>query len=320
MAPTPEFTALCDQAKSHLKQRQFEQAIALFQQARQIDDFQPELHEALAAAYAMSGNVESAIEHYRQVTLLSPRRAVAYVNLGALYNRTGDHNQAVIMCRKAVQIDRKSADGYYNLGIAHRKLNQLPLALPAYREAIRINPQFTVAHLNLGNVFLEMGNTREAIIHFKKALEIDPGFSKAQVGLEKAELLKLQGKTAYSPFGRLVDTAAVEIQETLDASKYNPLTAEDRVEDHHMLAVINRTIARAAKALRDQLQLKLVPEIKELDRSVGSNVSFQETMVKFKPISVNFQTACRNLEAAVQELRDHETRMLAKQLKADGGG
>ncbi len=315
MDGTPEFIALCDQAKLHLKQRQFDQALAMFQQAQQIDDDHAELHEALAATYAMSGNIESAIEHYKRVTLLAPRRAVAFVNLGALYNRIGEYQKAVESCRRAVQIDRKSADGYYNLGIAHRKLNQLPLALPAYREAIRINPQMIIAHQNLGNVFLDMGNDREAIHHFKKALEIDPTFVKAQVGLEKAEQLKLQGKTAFSPFGRLVDTAAVEQQDTLDASKYKPLSDEDRVEDHHMLAVINRSIARSAKALRDQLQSKLVPEIKELDRSVGSQASFQETLVKFKPIATLFQTTCRNLQAAVEELHAHEERMLAKQRK-----
>lgn len=313
MAPTSELETLCSQAKLHVKQRQFDQAIALFQQALQLDDDSAEAHEALAATYAMAGNIELAIQHYQRVTLLAPRRAVAFVNLGALYNRTGDFNKAVEMSRKAVNIDRKSADGYYNLGIAHRKLNQLPLALPAYREAIRINPQMVVAHQNLGNVFLDMGNAREAINHFKKALEIDPEFVRAKVGLEKAELLKLQGKSAFSPFGRLVEAAPPGQHDALDTSKLRSLTHEEREEDHHIVQVLDRSIARAAKALRDQLRLKVVPEIMELDRSVGSNASFQETLRKFKPIATQFQTTSRQLQAAVQELREHERRMLAKQ-------
>lgn len=313
MSEAPDITELCNQAKALVRQRQFSAAIEVFQKGQQIDDDNPDLHEAMAATYAMSGNIESAIEHYKRVTLLAPRRATAFVNLGALCNRIGDHAKAVEMCRRAVQIDRKSADGYYNLGIAHRKLNQLPLALPAYREAIRINPQMVVAHQNLGNVFLDMGNAREAISHFKKALEIDPEFAKAKIGLEKAELLKVQGKTAFSPFGRLVDTEAVARQQAeLDTTQMRNLTEEEREEDHHMIKVLDRSIARAAKSMRDQLQLKVVPEIKELDRSVGSNVSFQETLRKFKPIAILFQTSCRNLEAAVQELREHEERMLAK--------
>lgn len=314
MSDSPEFDELCNQAKALVRQRQFDGAIELFKKAQQIDDFRPELHEAMAATYAMSNNIELAMEHYKQVTLLAPRRATAFVNLGALCNRIGDHAKAVEMCRKAVQIDRKSADGYYNLGIAHRKLNQLPLALPAYREAIRINPQMVVAHQNLGNVFLEMGNAREAISSFKKALEIDPEFVKAKIGLEKAELLKVQGKTAFTPFGRLVDAEKVQSQQAavLEVSKLSSLTEEEREEDHHMLKVLDRSIARAARNLRDQLALKLVPEIKDLDRSVGSNVSFQETLQRFKPIAVAFQSAARKLEAAVKELHEHEERMLKK--------
>lgn len=314
MSDSPEFKTLFDQAKALVRQRQFDAAINLFKQAQQIDDFVPELHEAMAATYAMSDKFDVAMEHYKQVIMLAPRRATAFVNLGALCNRIGDYAKAIEMCRKAVSIDRKSADGYYNLGIAHRKLNQLPLALPAYREAIRLNPQMVVAHQNLGNVFLDMGNAREAISHFKKALEIDPEFVKAKVGLEKAELLKVQGKTASTPFGRLVDAekVAAQQQSVIETSKLGSLTDEEREEDHHLLKVLDRSIARAARTLRDQLALKLVPEIKDLDRSVGSNISFQETLRRFKPIAVDFQNAARKLEAAVKELREHEARMLEK--------
>lgn len=317
MEAAPDFAALFDQAKAQLKHRHYDEAIALLLQAEQIDPDSPELHEALATAYVLTGKIELAIEQFRRVTLLAPRKAPAFVNLGALYNRQGEHAKAVEMCRKAIQLDRKSADAYYNLGIAQRKLNQLALAVPAYREAVRINPQLTVAHQNLGNVFLELGNAREAIIHFKQALAIEPDFVKAKVGLEKAELLKEQGKTAFSPFGRLVDTEEVANRQktSLDASNYRNLTDEERAEDHHMLQVINRSIARAARELRDQLKSNLAPEITELDRSVGTEKDFQSSLMKFKPIATHFQTASRQLLAAVDELRAHEERMLAKQRK-----
>lgn len=317
MGTEPDFQTVFNAAKLQLKQRHFEQALALFEQAQQIDPDHAELHEAFATAYVLAGNIDAAIDQFKRVTLLEPRRASTFVNLGALYNRLGEFQKAVEMCRKAVQLDKKSADGYYNLGIAHRKLNQLALAVPAYREAVRINPQLTVAHQNLGNVFLEMGNAREAIVHFKYALAIDPGFVKAQVGLEKAQQLREQGKTAFSPFGRLVDTETVAANQaqTLDASSLRSLTDEERAEDHRILQVLNLGIARAARELRDQLKNKLVPEIVELDRSVGTEVNFQATELKFKPIAIYFQTASRHLQAAVEELRQHEQRMLEKQRK-----
>jgi tetratricopeptide (TPR) repeat protein len=315
MGTEPDFQTVFNAAKLQLKQRHFEQALALFEQAQQIDPDHAELHEAFATAYVLAGNIDAAIDQFKRVTLLEPRRSSTFVNLGALYNRLGEFQKAVEMCRKAVQLDKKSADGYYNLGIAHRKLNQLSLAVPAYREAVRINPQLTVAHQNLGNVFLEMGNAREAIAHFKHALAIDPSFLKAQVGLEKAQQLREQGKTAFSPFGRLVDTETVAANQaqTLDASSLRSLTDEERAEDHQILQVLNLGIARAARELWDQLKNKLVPEIVELDRSVGTEVNFRETELKFKPIATYFQTASRHLQSAVEELRQHEQRMLEKQ-------
>lgn len=309
MAVTAEFTKLCDQARQHLKRREFEPAIALYQQALQIDVDQPDAQEALATAFILSGNLESAIEHLILVTRLAPRRASAFVNLGALYNRLGNFNKAVEMCRKAVSIDRKSADGYYNLGIAHKKLNQLPLAVPAYREALRINPKMVTAHQNLGNVFTDMGNMREAASHFNKALEIDPTFEKARIGLERIEQLKAESKASINPFGRLVDLDKVQSL-SLDAARFRKLNAEEREDDRRMLHIINLTIGRKAKDLRDQLKTKLAPELTQLEHNIASQADFATTLDQFKPISKMFQDACRMLDTAVKELRSHEKRML----------
>lgn len=312
MTVTAEFTTLCEKAKQHLKHRQFDQAIALYQQANQIDEYQPEMHEALATAYILAGQIEPAIEHLILVTQLAPRRLTAFVNLGALYNRQGNFNKAIEMCRKAVSIDRKSADGYYNLGFAHKKLNQLALAVPAYREAIRINPQMTAAHVNLGNVFTEMGNLREAIVHFKQALIIDPTFEKAQAGLEKAEQIKADNKAAINPFGRLVDVDKIQSL-SLDASHFRQLTPEESHNDRQMLHIINLTIGRKAKDLRDQLKGKLAPELTQLEHNVASQADFEATLDQFKPISKLFEKASAMLELAVNELRNHEQRLKVKQ-------
>lgn len=311
MAITAEFSSLCEQAKKHLKHREFDQAIALFQQARLIDDDQPDMHEALAAAYILTGNLDAAIESLIFVTRLAPRRATAYVNLGALYNRQENYSKAIEMCRKAISVDRKSADGYYNLGIAHRKLKQLALAVPAYREAIRLNPQLAAAHQNLGNVFTEMGNLREAIAHFKQALAIDPDFERAKSGLEKAEQLKAASKVEANPFGRLVDMEQGQSL-SLDASQFRKLTPEEREEDRRSLHILILSIGRKAKDLRDQLKTKLGPELTQLEHNVASQADFESTLSVFKPISNLFQNASRQLQLTMDGLRDHEQRLRVK--------
>lgn len=310
MAAIEDFTALCDQARQHLKHREFDKAIETYMRARQIDDDRPELHEALATAYILTGKIEAAIEHLVLETQLAPRKASAFVNLGALYNRIGDHHQAVIMCRKAVAIDRKSADGYYNLGFAHRKLNQLSMAVPAYREAIRINPKFVEAHQNLGNVCIDMGNLREAIIHFRQALEIDPQFEKARIGLERAEELKAGAKIEANPFGRLVDIDKAQSL-ALDPAQFRVLTEEEREADRRSLHLISLTIGRRAKDLRDLLKSKLNPQLTHLEHELASQVDCATILEQFQPIAHLFQNSCHQLEMATQELRIHERRLLA---------
>lgn len=310
MSDSAKFDALVEQGKSNIKHRNYDVGIDLLMQACQLDADQPVVYEAMGTAYALSDRIEQAIEQFLKVVRLNPRQASTYVNLSALYNRVGNFQQAIEMSRKAVQIDRKSADGYYNLGLAHRKLGQHALAIPAYREAIRINPQMSVAHQNLGNVFLDMGNAREAIIHFEKALQIDPGFTKAQVGLDKALDQKEHRKTAYHPFGRLVEMSSLEGQaENLQADHFRILTDEERVADREALGVFLRTIARSARNLREQLKLKLVPESKELDRLIVSGSDCEVVAARLKPIANSFQTCCRVLSSAVDELRAHEQRM-----------
>jgi tetratricopeptide (TPR) repeat protein len=311
MAVTADFSSLCDKAKQHLKRREFDSAIALFEQARKLDDDQPDMHEALATTYILAGKLDLAIEHLVLVTRLAPRRATAFVNLGALHNRQGNFQQAIEMCRKAVSIDRKSADAYYNLGIAYKRLKQPALSVPAYREAIKINPQLAAAHQNLGIIFTDMGNLREAISHFKQALAIDPQFERAQAGLEKAEQLKEAAKTAVNPFGRLVDIEK-EQSLSLDASHFRQLSEEEREADRQMLHIIIITIGRKAKDLRDQLKAKLAPELTQLEHNVASQADFDLTLMQFKPISNLFQNASKMLESAMKELRDHEQRLRVK--------
>lgn len=312
MPLTPAQIALLDQAKLAMKARQYTQAIELYEQGAAEDPEAVEFQEALGIASSLTGQTERAIEHFLQVTQLAPRKTSAFVNLGALYNQLGEYQKAVDYSRKAVQIDRKSADGYYNLGLAHRRLKQNALAVPAYREAVRINPKLIVAHQNLGNVFLDMGNVQQAITHFKLALEIDPTFEKARAGLQKAEALKHDHKTAQNPFGRLVDTDAAEKSSMIVCNLHNLSTA-DREDDRSNIRGLNRTILRHLRELRACLKDKLEPMLVELNLAVMNNDDLNVELTQFKPVCVRFSESTEHLNTLTRELAAHQARMLHKQ-------
>src|ERR1700688_4207286 len=99
-----------------------EEAIAPFEDARQINDLDAELHDGLATAHFLRQNYEAAVKHFERVTRLDPRRGATWINLGAVYNRMGNYQKAAEVLRRAVQIEKKSSIGYYNLGIAYKQL------------------------------------------------------------------------------------------------------------------------------------------------------------------------------------------------------
>lgn len=315
MSDNPEIVKLLEQAKGHMKARQYDQAIAIYQRALLMDDEEVSSHQSLATAYTLDNKLEKAIEHFKIVAQLAPRNAAAYINMGALYNRLGDYPNAVEMCRKGLQIDRKSADGYYNQALAYRKMNQLALAVPAYREAVRLNPQFIEAHQNLANVFLAMKNLQQAIHHFRQALAIDPEFTKAQVGLEKALAEKDGQKTSVNPFGRLVkEEEIVSKQDTIDSIRFRTLTPAERQDDRIQLQVLNRTIFRMAREVQEVLVKKIEPEIRAIDQhALSNNLSRSNSMDVLHPLMLQFENAARNLTNLMEEMANHQSRMMEKQ-------
>src|SRR5438445_7786613 len=156
MTNSLSFEDLCQAGHEHLKAGRPHEALAAFEEARQINDLDPEVHDGLATAHFMLQDYEPAVRHFDRVTRLDPRRGSSWINLGAVYNRMGNYHRAAEILRRAVQIEKKSSVGYYNLGFAYKHLRQWAMAVPAYREAIRLEPRMADAYLNLANVYCEM--------------------------------------------------------------------------------------------------------------------------------------------------------------------
>ncbi len=247
--------ALLDQARKCVRHREYPQAIDLFRQVIAQQDHHVAAHEGLATAAFLSGNYDLAIENFKKVTLLDPRRSEPLVNLGAVYNRKEDFQNSVTILRKALSKDRKSAEAYYNLGMAHRGLGQLSMAVSAYKEAIRLNPEMAEAYQNLANVFVDMGNTTQAILHYERALKLRPDFERARRGLHKAQNAKMQADRAISPFGRLVDTA--QARRPVGTSPARELSEQERFADRSEVHRLIKEAEQSAAGLLHQMKTEL---------------------------------------------------------------
>lgn len=302
---------LLQQARQMARQRNFPAAIELYRQLGAAAPDSVAVHEGLATAAFVSGDLDLAVQEFQRLTQLEPLQARHHVNLGAVLNRAGNYQKATDALRKAIQRDRKSAEAYYNLGIAHRKLNQLSLAVSAYKEAIRINPAMAEAYQNLGNVYSEMKNYPLAISHFQKALEIDPNFERARVGLERAEDAARNAKAAINPFGRLV--AAPNSTTGHVTGDQRELTDSERLFDRQMVCRLADEISTLISDSNRFLRSELAPAILELERSVAegnfSGLGYNRAAHHFFDAIDSWRQLQTRTRAKLRELRSHDDRM-----------
>lgn len=305
---TPEIQQLVDQAKQHLKARQFQEATALFQQAIAQDEFNIKLHEMLVSASILAKEYAPATEQLERILRIDPANINAMINLGAMYNKLGKHNEGAAVLRKAIAKDKNNSHGYYNLAIAQRHLGDLTMAAWSYREALRINPQMADAHQNLGNVLMELGQLKQAIDHYEKALEINPEFRAAQRGIKRAKEERFQAKQAQNPFGRLVDESM--IQGAAQSQAQRELTDQERLSDRSAIYKLTQSIETASEALVEFLKTDLDKVLSSLNRSIAQESVSPGSISRAYEDYQAAVTRCMNLRRALKrkmlELRAHE--------------
>jgi tetratricopeptide (TPR) repeat protein len=302
-----EADSICDQAKTLLKERKYEEARGLYEQALEKDPRNIPAHEGIAAAAFVLKDFDSAATHYKKLSMLDVRRAEPLINLGAVYNRMGDFATAARTLRQAISKDRKSAAAYYNLGIAYKGQNQQSLAISAYKEAIRLDPTMAESHQNLGNVYFDMGNFQSAILHHEKALELNPKFEKARKGLEKARFAQDEAKRTQNPFGRLVDESEVSGRQQVAA--YRELSAQERFEDRQALHQMAKEAEQLAVAVKTQIREELSPAILRLQQTSAQQDdarSLYREAEQITRIAGRFCAVADAMRTKTEAIRQHE--------------
>ena len=309
---TKELSPQCREARSLLKQKDYDKAIPSFEKAIEKNPHDMVAHDGLGMSYFSSGNLEKAAEQFERIMRIEPTRNNVLINLGAIYNKLGDYNKAIASLQKGLQRNRNCVEGYYNLGIAQRALKQNGMAVSAYKEALRVNPEMAEAHVNLANIYLDMKNNRQAVFHYEKALEIKPGFKRAEEGIVAANKAIDDMKNSASPFGRLVDVGKTVAKSVPKVQRQ--LTNEERLQDRKEIFERGNLIVDAAEDLAMHLAEEFEIDLLELNRAVSQGVdeapqAMIESFQNFQKSVTKSRRLRKELKRRVLELRAHEETM-----------
>ena len=118
-------------------------------------------HNDLGNTFALRGQLEQAVDCYRQALLLQPSYAEAHNNLGNALMAQGRLPEALSSFQQALSLHPDNAEAHYNLGNALGEQAKRAEAIASYRQALRLKPDHAAAHKNLGMTLLLLGNLEQ---------------------------------------------------------------------------------------------------------------------------------------------------------------
>ncbi len=123
----------------------------------------------------MAGNINAALEQFRQAHSLAPDNVEAIIGLARAESQHVDNSgkadmqtQAEADYQKALAM-QPTAELYTELGILFDSKQDYASAIKAYRKALDLNPQLFDAEFGYGNALVSIGDFDNAISVYSKA-------------------------------------------------------------------------------------------------------------------------------------------------------
>jgi tetratricopeptide (TPR) repeat protein len=120
---------------------------------------------------------DQAIAYYSQAIQLDPSYADAYIGLAGDYYEKGQYELEVKNSERAVQLDPGNADACYYLGTAYEDIGQLDKAIGQYLTTLKLDPNYKDALRDLALVYLARGNKSEATKLMPQLAKLNPRIS-----------------------------------------------------------------------------------------------------------------------------------------------
>jgi tetratricopeptide (TPR) repeat protein len=136
-----------------------------------------------AAQFLASGDVQRAVDLYREAVEQDPRNSHMRYDLALALDRQGAYASEKDTLQEALEIDPGFALAHNQVGFLEFQSGQVAEAEKEYKSAILLNPHYAEAKSNLGSLYGQLGNDAEAERMFREALDDDPGYVEAYVNL-----------------------------------------------------------------------------------------------------------------------------------------
>lgn len=175
----PSAAALYALGCLHYELSQYQESIAFFRQAIDLQPDHLDALQAIAGAYCAMGELQQALSYYNQALALDPSSEEIHYMLGLMKLFAVRNVQAARehfaksprYIQTLLSSHSKDPCQWYQLGAALRVMGDDRKALRAYEQATQFQDGFAEAHLEVARLKKQLGSLDEAITHFQKAIE-----------------------------------------------------------------------------------------------------------------------------------------------------
>ena len=164
-----------------------------YEKALELNYYQPELYNNLAALYIDQGKYDEALLNLNQALLVRPNYFIAYINRAVAESQQGKLGAALVDFAEAEKLDPRSPLLYLNRGLAQFAAGYYATAAEDYSMMMELDPTNARPYLERGRAFVKMGYFQNAMDDFQYAMKLQPDYSLPYY--YAAELLFSRGET-----------------------------------------------------------------------------------------------------------------------------
>jgi cellulose synthase operon protein C len=198
-----EAKQLLDSGAAQLKKKDFQGAVATFEDYTDKVPDDAFGHFQLGYAYAGLGDSDRAADEFQQATEIDPNMGEAFLNWGlTLLEKTPA--DAVEPLRQAAELMPKDARAELRLGEALERTGQTAPAIEAFRASVARDKNDPEAHAGLARELLKTNDASGAETEFRAALVLQPACSTCRGGLIDALLSEKKTDAAESELAKLL--------------------------------------------------------------------------------------------------------------------
>ncbi len=158
-------------------------ALSSFQTATEVNPDYFEAFMELGNLYVAKQN-PIAIEYFNSALEIRPASSEAYYHKAMFLQTCGEIEAAINVYRDMVKADAKSFLGFYNLGYLHlTELGEYKIASAYFDTVLAIQPDYVDALFNKGLCFEELGDEKTAVAIYREVLDKSPDYTLAAKGL-----------------------------------------------------------------------------------------------------------------------------------------